>query len=91
MGSMSKSRFHKTILQSIQLAGCPFLSTEFQAPVPESMEAPCSRTLENKTEQHGIVLKLGVNLASGKERSSGLEFGKYVMKFKDLHIISSRF
>jgi hypothetical protein len=40
-----------SILQSIQLVGCPSLSTEFQAPAPELMEAPCSRTVENKSEQ----------------------------------------
>lgn len=53
MGSMLESRFHKTILQSIQLDECPSLSTEFQAPAPELMEAPCSRTVEN---EHGIDL-----------------------------------
>ena len=65
-GSMFKSRFHKTILQSIQLVGRPSLSTEFRAPAPELMEAPCTRTVEYKTEQHGIVLKFGVNLGLGK-------------------------
>jgi hypothetical protein len=77
--SMLKSRFHKTILQSIQLVVCPFLSTEFQAPAPELMEAPCSRTLENKTG-HGIVLKLGVHLGLGKQHLSGLEFGNYEIR-----------
>jgi hypothetical protein len=34
-----------TILQSIQLVGRPSLSTESQAPAPELMEAPYSRTV----------------------------------------------
>ena len=78
-----KSGFHKTILQSIQLVGCPSLSTEFQAPVPELMEVPCSGTVENKTEQHGIVC---VDLGLGKQRLSGLEFGNYEIRIYTIYI-----
>ena len=74
-GSMLKSRFHKTILQSTQLDECPSLSTEFQAPAPELMEAPCSRTVENKTEQH---LSLASTLGNSACRALNLATMKFV-------------